>query len=64
MTNIATEYLNVPTEDSTDDDAMRDVVGKKSDTVAGTSLIARIKQAIASFQVPTANTTDNATMRS
>lgn len=62
MTKIDTEFLVVPTEDSTDDVAMRDVVGKKSDTVAGDSLIARIKQAIASFLVPTANSTANTTI--
>ena len=44
MTNINTEYLDVPTEDSAEDSSMRDVMGKKSDTVDGNSVIALLKK--------------------
>jgi len=52
--NVATEtkqdiidgFHDIPSEDSADDAQMRDVVGKKSDTVAGTSVIALLKQLI------------------
>jgi len=37
-------YHDVPSEDSADDAQMRDVVGKKTDTVAGTSVVALVKQ--------------------
>jgi len=50
LTNIDSEidviagYHAVPSEDSAADAQMRDVVGKKSDTVAGNSLIALIRK--------------------
>lgn len=39
-------YHDVPSEDSATDSQMRDVVGKKSDTVAGTSIVSLIKKLI------------------
>jgi len=40
-------FHDVPSEDAADDAQMRDVVGKKTDTVAGTSLVALAKQVLA-----------------
>ncbi|GAH60536.1 unnamed protein product [marine sediment metagenome] len=40
-------FHDVPGEDVADDAVMSDVVGKKTDTVAGTSVIALAKQLLA-----------------
>lgn len=45
-------FHDVPAEDSVDDVVMSDVVGKKSDTVAGDSIIALSKQIIALLGTP------------
>ena len=53
--NVATEakqdvidgYHDVPAEDGAPDATIRDVVGKKTDTVAGTSIVALAKQLLA-----------------
>lgn len=45
--DIIDGYHDVPAEDAATDAQMRDVVGKKTDTVAGTSIIALSKQVLA-----------------
>lgn len=45
--DVIDAFHDVPGEDSVDDVVMSDVVGKKSDTVAGTSMIALTKQLLA-----------------
>lgn len=47
--------LTFPTQDLATDATIAQVVGKKSDTVAGTSIIARVKQVIAALLFPTAD---------
>lgn len=60
----------VPAEDSASDVTTRDVIGKKSDTTSGDSLVALVKIADAAIDVvdgyhdvPTKDTTDNNQMR-
>ena len=62
MGSLKTEQFTKPTADTTDNVVMRDVVGNKSDTVAGTSIIARIKQALARLVLPVADVNDNVTI--
>lgn len=49
----ADALLDVPTEDLATDETINQVVGKKSDTTAGTSLVALLKQTLAAIAVPT-----------
>ena len=55
------DLLNVPTADNSGNTNVSYVVGNKTDTVAGTSLVAKIKQVIASLVRPTADSTNNVT---
>jgi hypothetical protein len=63
-------YHDVPVEDAATDATIRDVVGKKSDTVAGTSLVSLVKIADAAVDVidglhdvPVEDAATDATMR-
>jgi hypothetical protein len=52
----------VPTADTADNVISRDVIGNKDDTVAGTSIIARIKQALAALAFPATNAAGDTTI--
>ena len=63
-------YHDVPSQDSADDAQMRDVIGKKSDTVGGDSLVSLSKILSAALaivdgfhDVPSQNSVDNAQSR-
>lgn len=57
-----TTNISVPTADAVSNTYERDVVGNKSDTVAGNSIVALIKQIIAKLVKPTADVADDATV--
>lgn len=55
--------FTVPVQDAATDVSARDVVGKKSDTVAGTSLMARLKNLQAAILVPAIDAVTNLNAR-
>jgi hypothetical protein len=57
------DFHDVPTADSADNNQMRDVIGNKSDTTGGASLVSRAKKILDRHAVPAQNSADNVVLR-